>query len=51
LHYLDAACPGVDSDAIFITAIAPWTPMTSNNVTAVAALSHRRQCSGYQQLR
>ncbi len=42
LHYLQAARPPVTSDVIFITAIAPWTPLTPNSITCVAAQALRR---------
>ncbi len=42
LHYLNAARPAINSNAIFITAIAPWTPIASNTVSSVAALAIRR---------
>lgn len=37
LHYLKAARPSFDSDHIFITAIAPWAPITRYVVKSAAA--------------
>jgi site-specific recombinase XerD len=42
LAYLDAARPTVQSQAIFMTAIAPWTPITRYVVTSVAARAIQR---------
>ncbi len=42
LHYLKTARPAVPSDFVFLTAIAPWTPITRYVVKAVAAQAIRR---------
>jgi site-specific recombinase XerD len=42
LAYLDAARPTVQSQAIFMTAIAPWTPITRYVVTSVAVRAIQR---------
>ncbi len=42
LHYLQTARPSLNSDYIFITALAPWTPLTANAITCVAARALRR---------
>jgi site-specific recombinase XerD len=42
LHYLHAARPSVNCDYVFITAIAPWNPITSHVVTTVAAQAIQR---------
>jgi integrase/recombinase XerD len=42
LAYLDAAPPAVQSQTIFMTAIAPWTPITRYVVTSVAARAIQR---------
>lgn len=42
LHYLESARPPLNSDFIFITAIAPWTPLAANSITCVAAQALRR---------
>lgn len=42
LRYLEAARPTIDSDSVFVTLIAPWTPITRYVVKAVAAQAIRR---------
>jgi len=42
LDYLHTARPSVNCDHVFITAIAPWKPVTSHVVTTVAAQAIRR---------
>lgn len=42
LHYLKTARPALQSDFVFLTAIAPWTPITRYVVKAVAAQAIRR---------
>lgn len=42
LRYLDTARPTVTSDHVFVTLIAPWTPITRYVVKAVAAQAIRR---------
>ncbi|MGE3537301.1 MAG: tyrosine-type recombinase/integrase [Candidatus Tectimicrobiota bacterium] len=42
LHYLHTARPSINCDFVFLTAIAPWTPITSHVVTTVAAQAIQR---------
>jgi len=42
LHYLHTARPSVNCDSVFITAIAPWNPITLHVVTTVAAQAIQR---------
>jgi len=42
LQYLETARPPVDSNHIFITAIAPWVPITRSVVKSAAAKAMRR---------
>lgn len=42
LHYLDAARPRFNSDHVFITAIAPWEPITRYVVKSAAARAIQR---------
>ena len=42
LHYLHTARPSVNCAYVFITAIAPWTPITSHVVTTVATQAIQR---------
>ncbi len=42
LHYLHTARPSVNCDYVFITAIAPWNPITSHVLTTVAAQAIHR---------
>lgn len=42
LHYLETARPTVDDNHIFITAIAPWVPITRSVVKSAAAQAMRR---------
>lgn len=42
LHYVETARPPLNSDYIFITARAPWTPLATNAITCVAARALRR---------
>jgi len=42
LHYLETARPPITSNHIFITAIAPWVPITRSVVKSAAAQAMRR---------
>jgi site-specific recombinase XerD len=42
LHYVDTARPAGNSTSIFLTAIAPWTPLSRYGVTGVARQALRR---------
>ena len=42
LHYLETARPTVDDNHVFITAIAPWVPITRSVVKSAAAQAMRR---------
>jgi integrase/recombinase XerD len=42
LRYLEAARPGLDSDYVFVSAIAPWRPITRYVVKSVTARAIQR---------